>query len=180
MFVLYLRSRTGTSHPAMFLPNIKTGLAGFCYFQPTVLDSPRLYLRCVDDCAWGMQAQLVFAKPTAGVAEVEPSMLWNPSVVSGIGSVADPAHLYQDMHTYLASSGALSSQLSPVLSTAHQTPCMVVLGHARYVWDDEYEAAIKMRTHPGRHTHHPTLSARHMQGYFLLWKFALRAHTFFS
>ena len=48
----------------------------------------------------------MYAVPTPGLAEVEPSMNWNPSVVAGIGVAADPAALYQDMHSYLASSGA--------------------------------------------------------------------------
>ena len=47
----------------------------------------------------------MYAIPTPGLAEVEPSMNWNPSVVAGIGIVADPAVLYEDMHSYLASSG---------------------------------------------------------------------------
>lgn len=50
-------------------------------------------------------ARIMYAIPTPGLAEVEPSMNWNPSVVAGIGVVADPAQLYQDMHSYLASSG---------------------------------------------------------------------------
>ena len=32
-------------------------------------------------------------------------MAWNPSVVSGIGVVQDVDELYNDMHSYLASSG---------------------------------------------------------------------------
>ena len=47
----------------------------------------------------------MYATPTPGLAEVEPSMSWNPSVVAGNGVVADPAVLYNDMHSYLASSG---------------------------------------------------------------------------
>lgn len=50
-------------------------------------------------------ARIMYATPTPGLAEVEPSMNWNPSVVAGIGVVANPATLYNDMHTYLASSG---------------------------------------------------------------------------
>ena len=50
-------------------------------------------------------ARIMYAIPTPGLAEVEPSMNWNPSVVAGIGVVADPAQLYEDMHSYLASSG---------------------------------------------------------------------------
>ena len=53
-------------------------------------------------------ARIMYAIPTPGLAEVEPSMNWNPSVVAGIGVVADPAALYADMHSYLASSGAPS------------------------------------------------------------------------
>ena len=44
-------------------------------------------------------------QPTAGLVEIEPSMAWNPSVVSGIGVVQDVDELYNDMHSYLASSG---------------------------------------------------------------------------
>ena len=50
-------------------------------------------------------ARIMYATPTPGLAEVEPSMNWNPSVVAGIGVVANPATLYNDMHSYLASSG---------------------------------------------------------------------------
>lgn len=50
-------------------------------------------------------ARIMYATPTPGLAEIEPSMNWNPSVVAGIGVVADPAVLYNDMHSYLASSG---------------------------------------------------------------------------
>lgn len=52
------------------------------------------------------QARLVYAQPTAGLAEIEPSMEWNPSVVSGVGVVSDVKRLYSDMHSYLASSGS--------------------------------------------------------------------------
>ena len=55
-------------------------------------------------------ARILYATPTPGLAEVEPSMNWNPSVVAGIGVVADPAVLYQDMHSYLAASGLLLCQ----------------------------------------------------------------------
>ena len=44
-------------------------------------------------------------QPTAGLVEIEPSMAWNPSVVSGIGVVEDVDKLYNDMHSYLASAG---------------------------------------------------------------------------
>ncbi|DBA91995.1 TPA: hypothetical protein ACH3X2_003884 [Trebouxia sp. C0005] len=50
-------------------------------------------------------ARIMYALPTPGLAEVEPSMNWNPSVVAGIGVVANPATLYNDMHSYLAASG---------------------------------------------------------------------------
>ena len=48
----------------------------------------------------------MYAQPTAGLAEIEPSMEWNPSVVSGVGVVSDVTRLYSDMHSYLAASGA--------------------------------------------------------------------------
>ena len=48
-------------------------------------------------------------QPTAGLVEIEPSMAWNPSVVSGIGVVENVDTLYNDMHAYLASAGEISS-----------------------------------------------------------------------
>ncbi len=50
-------------------------------------------------------------QPTAGLVEIEPSMAWNPSVVSGIGVVEDVDELYNDMHSYLASAGEHCSAL---------------------------------------------------------------------
>ena len=50
----------------------------------------------------------MYAQPTAGLAEIEPSMAWNPSVVSGVGVPADVRKLYADMHSYLSASGARS------------------------------------------------------------------------
>ena len=52
------------------------------------------------------QPRLVFADPTPGLAEIEPSMAWNPSVVSGIGVPSDMGQVYRDMHAYLADAGA--------------------------------------------------------------------------
>jgi raffinose synthase len=49
--------------------------------------------------------RIVFPKPTAGLREIEPAMLWNPAVVAGIGMVDDPQTLYYRMHKYLAESG---------------------------------------------------------------------------
>jgi hypothetical protein len=49
--------------------------------------------------------QMVFAKPTESLKEVEPSLLWNPAVLAGVGIVTDVASLFQDMHSYLAESG---------------------------------------------------------------------------
>jgi hypothetical protein len=49
--------------------------------------------------------QMVFAKPTESLKEVEPSLLWNPAVLAGVGIVNDVASLFQDMHSYLAESG---------------------------------------------------------------------------
>ena len=51
------------------------------------------------------KSRLVFAKPTQGLYEIEPSSAWNPTVISGVGVVEDVDQLYQDMHTYLADSG---------------------------------------------------------------------------
>ena len=50
-------------------------------------------------------AKLVYAKPTQGLYEIEPSSAWNPTVVSGVGVVEDVDQLYNDMHAYLADSG---------------------------------------------------------------------------
>ena len=44
-------------------------------------------------------------EPTPGVAEIEPSMLWNPAVLAGVGVIADPKSLYADLHSYLAAAG---------------------------------------------------------------------------
>jgi hypothetical protein len=49
--------------------------------------------------------ELVFAKGTDGLYEIEPSMRWNPAVVAGVGMIPDPSPLYRDMHSYLASAG---------------------------------------------------------------------------
>lgn len=49
--------------------------------------------------------RLVYARPPRSLREIEPSMLWNPSVLGGLGAVYDPAPLFRDMHTYLAAAG---------------------------------------------------------------------------
>lgn len=49
--------------------------------------------------------QLVYANPTVALKEIEPSLLWNPAVLAGIGAAADPAPLFRDMHSYLAAAG---------------------------------------------------------------------------
>lgn len=51
------------------------------------------------------QARIIYSNPPESVKEIEPSMAWNPSVVSGIGVVEDVRQLYNDMHSYLAQSG---------------------------------------------------------------------------
>ncbi|KAK9820373.1 hypothetical protein WJX72_009606 [[Myrmecia] bisecta] len=51
------------------------------------------------------EARIMFAEPTPGLLEVEPSMAWNPSVVSGIGVIKDPYTLFNDMHSYLSDAG---------------------------------------------------------------------------
>ena len=53
---------------------------------------------------------MVYAKGTAGLYEIEPSMRWNPAVVAGVGMIQDPRPLYDDMHAYLAQSGAPRSR----------------------------------------------------------------------
>ena len=57
-------------------------------------------------------SRILYAQPTPGLAEIEPSMSWNPSVISGIGAPEDPAVLFNDMHSYLASSGETSLPLA--------------------------------------------------------------------
>lgn len=51
-----------------------------------------------------LDARILYAKPTPGVLEVEPSMAWNPAVLGGIGVVQDPRKLYNMMHNYLHNS----------------------------------------------------------------------------
>lgn len=72
-------------------------------------------------------ARIMYAVPTPGLAEVEPSMNWNPSVVAGIGVVADPAVLYEDMHSYLASSGQVTDIVAACEAclSAVRVPCRV-------------------------------------------------------
>jgi len=50
-------------------------------------------------------ATIMYAHPTPGVLEVEPSMAWNPAVLAGVGVLSEPAAVYRDMHGYLAGSG---------------------------------------------------------------------------
>ena len=50
-------------------------------------------------------ARLVYAAPTPGVVEVEPSMRWNPAVIAGVGVVEDVGAFYGDLHAYLAGCG---------------------------------------------------------------------------
>ena len=54
-------------------------------------------------------SRILYAQPTPGLTEIEPSMAWNPSVISGVGSPEDPAVLFNDMHSYLAGSGTTTS-----------------------------------------------------------------------
>jgi hypothetical protein len=49
--------------------------------------------------------RVVFARPPRSLREIEPSMLWNPSVLGGLGAVYDPTPLFKDMHSYLAAAG---------------------------------------------------------------------------
>mmetsp|Transcript_5155 Transcript_5155/g.14425 ORF Transcript_5155/g.14425 Transcript_5155/m.14425 type:complete len:586 (-) Transcript_5155:513-2270(-) len=52
-----------------------------------------------------LPVDLVYANPTPGVLEVEPSMGWGPASLAGVGVAKDPAQLYQEMHSYLAGCG---------------------------------------------------------------------------
>ena len=86
-------------------------------------------------------ARIMYATPTPGLAEVEPSMNWNPSVVAGIGVVANPATLYNDMHSYLAASGQtqpcwLLPDLS--LSAAAASALYTVLSGCLLSWQLRY------------------------------------------
>ncbi|WIA40450.1 hypothetical protein OEZ86_013807 [Tetradesmus obliquus] len=49
-------------------------------------------------------SSLVYPKPTNSIAEVEPSLMWSPAVLAGVGIATDPGALYSAMHSYLASS----------------------------------------------------------------------------
>jgi len=49
--------------------------------------------------------RVVYARPPRSLREIEPSMLWNPSVLGGLGAVYDPTPLFKDMHSYLAAAG---------------------------------------------------------------------------
>ena len=53
------------------------------------------------------------AQPTPGLVEIEPSMAWNPSVISGVGIVDNVRQLYHDMHSYLAAAGVTHIALNP-------------------------------------------------------------------
>ena len=55
-----------------------------------------------------MDVTVDLQRSCAGIVELEPSTLWNPQVVAGIGAVSDPTKLHKDMHTYLAGAPALS------------------------------------------------------------------------
>lgn len=70
-------------------------------------------------------------QPTAGLVEIEPSMAWNPSVVSGIGVVEDVGKLYNDMHSYLASAGGLKLSYPATPCTNSLPACQIgMAGHA--------------------------------------------------
>ena len=47
----------------------------------------------------------VWPDPVPALLRVEPSMKWNPIVLAGMGSVYDPYHIYNDMHSYLSKCG---------------------------------------------------------------------------
>ena len=68
---------------------------------------------------------MVFAKGTAGVYEIEPSMRWNPAVVAGVGMIRDPRPLYNDMHAYLAASGEPASAAARALAHPRVVPARV-------------------------------------------------------
>ncbi len=46
-------------------------------------------------------AEIQHPRPTPGTLEVDPSMAWSAAVMNGVGVVADPVPLHNDMHSYL-------------------------------------------------------------------------------
>ncbi|KIY92808.1 hypothetical protein MNEG_15155, partial [Monoraphidium neglectum] len=56
----------------------------------------------LDDVTGG---RIVYPKPTEGIAEIEPSLMWSPAVLAGVGIADRPAALYSAMHAYLAGCG---------------------------------------------------------------------------
>lgn len=50
-------------------------------------------------------AKIMYAKPPAGLLEIEPSLAWNPAVLCGMGVVDSVDELYVDMHEYLMDAG---------------------------------------------------------------------------
>jgi raffinose synthase len=48
---------------------------------------------------------LVYPTPTRSIAEIEPSLLWSPAVLAGVGVAESPDRLYRAMHEYLAAAG---------------------------------------------------------------------------
>lgn len=57
-----------------------------------------------------MPVDLVFANPTPGVLEVEPSMAWGPASLAGVGVVKDPAQLYEVLAVSMAGTSSWRSQ----------------------------------------------------------------------
>ena len=80
--------------------------------------------------------RLVLSRPPRGLREIEPSMLWNPSVLGGVGAVLDPAPLFEDMHSYLAAAGIsgvkvdCQAGVGLVGSTLGGGPAVAALYHA--------------------------------------------------
>lgn len=50
------------------------------------------------------ESRIVYPKPTNSISEVEPSLMWCPAVLAGVGVTDDPASLYTNMHAYLQAS----------------------------------------------------------------------------
>ena len=83
-------------------------------------------------------------QPTAGLVEIEPSMAWNPSVVSGIGVVQSVDELYNDMHSYLASAGMQLSPYNVTPAVLVTTDCVCYQAMARCnVWAWEQKASCE-------------------------------------
>eukprot|EP00951_Prasinocladus_malaysianus_P036641 scaffold387574_cov46-Prasinocladus_malaysianus.AAC.1 len=56
-------------------------------------------------------SELIYANPTPGVLEIEPSMGWGPASLAGVGIVQDPGKLYEVSMACLSDAPAASMYL---------------------------------------------------------------------